>query len=112
MNSHHEKAKRGLIRGDLGRRLRFIGPVDPVGGKNAVEKETYAIDLGGEYFTSGRLGHWPESIGGRPRLPSPKRKTGAERNVQTMVAPTGKVVSLKLPDASNDDGGRRPRATR
>ena len=27
MNSHHEKAKRGLIRGDLGRRLRFTGPV-------------------------------------------------------------------------------------
>ena len=66
-----------------------------MGGKNAVEKETYAIDLGGKYFTRGRLGLGPESIGGRPRLPSPKPKKGAERNIQTMVAPTGKVASLQ-----------------
>jgi hypothetical protein len=39
-----------------------------VGGKNAVEREPYAMDLGGVYFTLASLGLWPEGIGGRPQL--------------------------------------------
>ena len=42
----------------------------------------------------------------------PSETPEEERDVQTLVAPTGKAVSLKLPDAGSDDGGRRPRATR
>ena len=33
-----------------------------MGNKNAVERETYAIDLGGVCFTRGSLGLWPGGI--------------------------------------------------
>ena len=43
--------------------------VIPVGGKNAVEREIYGIDLGGVYFWAWEFALWPERIGGGASLP-------------------------------------------
>ena len=64
--------------------------------KNALKRETCAMDLGGVYWTARSLRLWAYGLGGKPRLPESARKVGVERHVQTMLAATGKAVSSCL----------------